>query len=269
MAWTLVNSQVIPWCRNGVNVDKTILTYSDECVTVKYSDSWTSSGWVSGTCTENGDGVRYDWEILCADDGSRKAIRYSYNADGTVWTTLAYNADGTQYNGDIATLVDCGGNDTTIQAKEYCDNGENIIATFIYDTISGQTPKLASIIFNKLDGSVHTAVNPVPGFCSSVATDTRVPNGWYIQFSSVGVTPQTGTFADVAKEATAFNEGDVGVVVTFETASIAIDHYVPAKGSWTFALREDPNEWFIESVIVKTLTGTSALLTINYIGYDL
>jgi len=65
---------------------------------------------ISKQLTPGGEGIRYDWEILCdPNSGNPICLRNSYNTDGTLLTPAAFLLDGTAYPGILTQLVACSG----------------------------------------------------------------------------------------------------------------------------------------------------------------
>lgn len=54
-----------------------------------------------------GGATRYDYEALCAPDGTPVFVRWKYGTSGSVAGSAGYRADGTAYVGDLADLIAC------------------------------------------------------------------------------------------------------------------------------------------------------------------
>ncbi|HNG96895.1 MAG TPA: hypothetical protein PLW93_01335 [Candidatus Absconditabacterales bacterium] len=193
--------EIVLGCRNGVPVYLEKRYFDDGSHDVLgdiYSDGLGPTGRTPGECSA----TEYDYEklVMCEVGTGLKVLIESRVdvADPTQTRTTRYTyiATNTTFTGNPDTdLSDCGSEKLDIQTKQYCDNGETVFGTLVFDvSAGGANPPLLGIVFHKIDATVHTPTAPVEGACGLTNRQINVIE------DCAGATTATDVAGEVAKE---------------------------------------------------------------------
>lgn len=193
--WNIIDVNYLQWCINWETIYKKIVTLDTWCEDIIYIDNtWTEVSWTWWVWWEC---HSFDYEklLLCDLNGDKVLVEsWTDSQDITQARTTRYTYLTTNlpYTWDPADLSQCGWGSEMfdIQTKLYCDSGETVFGTLVFD-VSWALPVLQWIVFSKTDWSSHTPVTPVEWACS-IATSAQTIT-WYetvtLSWSASSLTP--------------------------------------------------------------------------------
>lgn len=149
--------------------------------TATYSPTSIDQGNIPSVILDNllncvtGDNFDYEKLVLCHPIDWKVLVESWTNTwDPLQVATRRYIilSTGALYTWDVSELEDCGAEKYDIQVKTFCDEGENILGTLVFN-LSSWTPVLETILYYN-NWLPHTPVNPVEWACliSSVEYNT-------------------------------------------------------------------------------------------------
>ncbi len=191
--------EIVMWCRWWVPVYKRehfLTDWTYDPLKDVYSDGLDGTWRTPWECAW----TKYDYEklVLCSLTWEKILVESWVDvSDPTQTRTTRYTdlATWLAYAWNISDLSDCGQEKFDIQTKQYCDGGETIFWTLVFN-VTWTLPSLVWIVFNKIDWSVHTPVSPVEWACWS-NLPLVISSEWVNIWSSITV-PAWAVYAVVS-----------------------------------------------------------------------